>query len=180
MWICKHCKKQFDFVRTTDKGNHARYCSENPNKFVTSKKVKEGNSKRHDQKFGKVTEFVVECESCCTSFTVNERAFLHPQKERYFCSRKCSNSIGGVAKAKKYHYDEVANYTTVAWRYHKRECLICSESNVVAVHHLNEIHSDNRPENLVPLCPTHHQYMHSRHKGLIESEVNKYVKDKWG
>ena len=53
------------------------------------------------------------------------------------------------------------------------------ENNIVAVHHVNENHMDNRPENLVPLCPTHHQYMHSRHKVLIENVVEEYIKSKW-
>ena len=180
MWTCKYCLNEFNFARTTEKGNHAKYCDENPNKSVSAQKIKEANSIRHNEKFGEKKNYSVVCECCNVSFIVNEREKLHPQRERYFCSRKCSNSIGGAAKARKYHYDEVAHYSTVAWRHHKRECLVCGENKVVAVHHLNENHSDNRPENLVPLCPTHHHYMHSKHRELIEEKVIEYVKEKWG
>lgn len=41
--------------------------------------------------------------------------------------------------------------------------------------HINGIYNDNRPENLVPLCPTHHQYMHSRFKNEILDIVEKYL-----
>ena len=40
---------------------------------------------------------------------------------------------------------------------------------------MNEDHSDDRIENLVPLCPTHHQYMHSRYKSEILPKVEEYV-----
>ena len=34
---------------------------------------------------------------------------------------------------------------------------------------------NNEIENLIPLCPTHHQYMHSRHKDEIQHIINEYV-----
>lgn len=180
MWKCRYCKNEFNFFRTTEKGNHAKYCEKNPNKTKSSKKIKESIVARHNEKFGIIDKFKVKCERCENNFIVLERTKLHPQKKRYFCSRSCANSIGGQEKSKKYHHDEIASYTTVAWRYHDKKCLVCNEKNIVAVHHLNENHSDNRPKNLIPLCPTHHQYMHSRHKHLIENKVYEYLKNKWG
>jgi hypothetical protein len=180
MWKCKHCNQEFSFTRTTDKANHGKHCSKNPKRAEAYEKLKESSKKRFDAELGEIKQFDVVCSCCGFDFTVDEREKQFPSKQNYFCSRSCSNSIGGKAKSLKYHYDEVANYVTVAWRYHERKCLVCGEENVVAVHHLNEIHADNRPENLVPLCPTHHQYMHSRHKTLIEQKVNEYVKSKWG
>lgn len=66
-------------------------------------------------------------------------------------------------------------YTEICWRYHAKECVVCGEHRIVAVHHHNGHHWDNRPENLVPLCPTHHTYWHSEHRHLIEERVNEYV-----
>lgn len=180
MWTCKHCKQEFGFTRTTDKANHSKHCSKNPTREAFYEKVKLSTQKRFDSKLGEIKEFEVNCSCCGLTFLVKERENQFPLKEQYFCSRRCSNSVGGRAKADKYHYDEVANYTTVAWRHHERKCLVCGEDKVVAVHHYNENHNDNRPENLVPLCPTHHQYMHSKHKSLITEAVDKYIKDKWG
>ena len=176
MWKCKHCNQQFDYIRTTDKANHSRHCEQNPNKKASYEKI----SKASDRRFGEFKNFSVMCESCDKPFVVTERESLFPSKSQYFCSRTCANSVGGKAKAEKYHYDEVAHYTTVAWRHHEKKCIVCEETNVVAVHHLNENHDDNKPENLVPLCPTHHHYMHSKYKDLIQDQVTEYVRKKWG
>lgn len=174
MWKCKHCNQNFSYSFTSEKANHSRWCDKNPKRDLWNK------GQGVISKFGAVKKFDVICESCNTSFTVKEREKLHPKREQYFCSRSCANSIGGKAKANKYHYDEVATYTTVAWRHHERKCVVCGELNVVAAHHLNENHNDNRPENLIPLCPTHHHYMHSRHKEKIIDKVEAYIKYKWG
>jgi len=176
MWKCKHCNIEFNFDRTSEKGNHSRHCSFNPNKKESYKKLSDSSNVR----FGNFIDFAVNCDCCKKEFLVTEREKLFPSKSKYFCSRKCANSVGGKAKSKKYHFDEVATYVTVAWRYHDKKCVICNETNIVAVHHFNENHNDNNPKNLVPLCPTHHQYMHSKHKHLIENKIEDYVKNKWG
>jgi hypothetical protein len=175
MWKCKHCNKEFGFSTTSQKGNHSRHCASNPKKLESYEKIKEASDRFHHKKL-----FDVKCFICERKFSVKEDSRKYPSKEKYFCSRSCANKIGGRAKAKKYHYDEVAHYSTVAWRYHERKCVCCDEKNVVEVHHLNENHDDNRPKNLVPLCPTHHRYVHSKHKSLIENKIAEYVKNKWG
>jgi hypothetical protein len=53
--------------------------------------------------------------------------------------------------------------------------VVCGENKIVTVHHINENHNDHRKENLVPLCPTHHQYMHSRYKGEIQPFIDKFL-----
>lgn len=91
------------------------------------------------------------------------------------CSRSCANT----------HFRTGSNngnwnpdrYPTTCWEYHKKECIVCKEDKIVAVHHYDENHNNNSVDNLVPLCPTHHQYMHSRYRHLIEKIVNKYVED---
>jgi hypothetical protein len=180
MWKCKHCKQQFDFYRTTDKANHGKHCDKNPKREDSYKRLKKSLQNRFDNEFGKIENFEVVCNCCGNNFYIKERTKLFPTKQKYFCSRKCSNSVGGKAKSDKYHYDEVATYVTICWRYHDKKCVVCDETNIVAVHHLNENHSDNRKENLIPLCPTHHHYMHSKYKKMIEQKVYEYIKNKWG
>lgn len=180
MWTCKHCNNNFVFERTTEKANHSRHCDSNPKKQESYRRNKQLISGRIDSKLGKYMMHTVQCFACTKDYQVRERELQFPSKQQYFCSRSCANSVGGKAKAEKHHHDEVARYRTVAWRHHERKCLVCNEQNVVAVHHLNENHKDNRPENLVPLCPTHHQYVHSRFKHLICEQVDKYVEEKWG
>ena len=48
---------------------------------------------------------------------------------------------------------------------------------IVAVHHYNGNHDDDRIENLVPLCPTHHQYVHSKYKHLVQDTIDRYVEE---
>jgi hypothetical protein len=64
----------------------------------------------------------------------------------------------------------------LCWNEDQKECVVCGEDKVVAVHHMNEDHNDNRVENLVPLCPTHHTYMHSKYKAEILPVVEEYVR----
>jgi len=176
---CKHCNKIFN----ESKGwfaNHVRWCDSNPKAQKYKIDNIERGKKLGELRFGKYKNFKVSCFSCNSSFAVKEREQLFPSKEKYFCSRNCANSIGGKAKAEKHHGDDVAHYTTVAWRYHTKECVVCGENKIVAVHHYNENHNDNDPRNLIPLCPTHHQYMHSGYRSEIENIVDRYIKEKWG
>ena len=52
----------------------------------------------------------------------------------------------------------------------------CKEKNIVEVHHYDENKKNNSPSNLIPLCPTHHQYYHSRFKHLVQDKINDYLK----
>ena len=179
MWVCKHCLKSFDFIRATDKANHTKHCIKNPNRLVMYAKNKIKINEKINIKLGPYQDFEVICKACEKTFKVRERFKQHPVKSQYFCSRMCANSVGGKKKAELYHHDGAAQYTTVAWRHHEKICVVCGEDKIVAVHHMNHNHHDNTPSNLVPLCPTHHQYMHSRYKHLIEDKVNKYIENKW-
>ena len=89
------------------------------------------------------------------------------------CSHSCSNKFFSHLRNKSENY---SRYTTICWKEHKKECVVCGEDKIVAVHHMNEDHNDNRVENLVPLCPTHHTYIHSKYKAEILSVVEEYVR----
>ena len=180
MWECKHCNNNFEFTRNTEKANHSRHCKHNIGRIESYKNIKVAKKNFFAHKLGEFKSFEVICTRCNSTFVVAEREFQHPVKQKYFCSRKCANSTGGKAKAKKYHTDDVAHYVTVAWRHHEKKCIVCKEEKIVAVHHYNEDHDDNNPKNLVPLCPTHHQYIHSKFKIEIIDIVDSYIKNKWG
>ena len=175
MWTCKHCNNTFPFKRTTEKANHTRWCNSNPNVSASRSENRDRSKQRADQRFGLLKMFVVNCGTCGTTFSVQERENLFPSRESYYCSRSCANSVGGKTKAEIYHSDENAHYTTVCFRHHEKKCVICNEVNIVSVHHLDGNHSNNNPENLIPLCPTHHQYWHSKFRPLIEQVVMMYI-----
>jgi hypothetical protein len=91
------------------------------------------------------------------------------------CSTSCANTFFRSGIDNPNHSN--SNYRAICFSWHKKECVICGESGIVEVHHLDENHNNNDPANLVPLCPTHHKYWHSAHKKLIEQQVFNYVKD---
>lgn len=97
----------------------------------------------------------------------------HP-KEKMTCSHSCSNTYfrSGVNNPNHKNGD---NYRTICFHYHKKECIICGEDKIVSVHHYDENHDNNEITNLVPLCPTHHQYVHSRYKDLVQDKIDEYI-----
>ncbi len=105
----------------------------------------------------------------------NEFSTLKDSKdEKYTCSYGCSNTYFRSGP-KNGNWKEEA-YRTTCFHYHKKECVICKEKNIVEAHHLDEDSKNHSPENLIPLCPTHHQYWHSRFKSLVENKVLEYIK----
>lgn len=63
----------------------------------------------------------------------------------------------------------------MCFHYHKKECIICGENKIVSVHHYDENHKNNNPENLVPLSPTHHQYVRSKYKNEVIDKIDEFV-----
>lgn len=117
------------------------------------------------------------CPVCQTTF---ETYVNHPKYNKTTCSCACANSFfrsGNNNPNTKHDEDKGTWMYTLCWKNHEHQCVICGEQNIVAVHHFNGKHDDNRPENLVPMCPTHHQYWHSKFRSLIEEKVNTYVEN---
>ena len=105
------------------------------------------------------------CPVCNTSFVGKSST----------CSYSCSNKHFRTGERNGNWKQDT--YQTTCWLYHGKKCLVCDEEKIVTVHHVNENHSDNRPENLVPLCPTHHQYVHSRYRSEVQPIIEEYVKN---
>jgi len=109
---------------------------------------------------------VYECVQC-------NKEFKPKDKDTVTCSYSCSN---------KYFRSGTDNgnwknsrYRTTCFLYHEKKCVVCGEENIVAVHHFNGNHDDNDPVNLIPLCPTHHQYCHSRHYSKVQQIIESYI-----
>ena len=94
-------------------------------------------------------------------------------KKGLTCSYSCSNKMFRTGENNGNWKQDT--YQSTCWLYHGKKCLVCGEEKIVAAHHVNEDHSDNRPENLVPLCPTHHQYVHSRYRDEVQPIIDKYL-----
>lgn len=96
-------------------------------------------------------------------------------KEKSTCSYSCSNSYFRSGLNNPNWKEE--SYRSTCFLSHKKECVVCGENKIVEVHHLDEDKNNNRIENLIPLCPTHHKYWHSRFKSEIEKIVLNYIED---
>lgn len=89
------------------------------------------------------------------------------------CSCKCANTF--FRSGTNHGNWKPTSYRTTCFSHHKKQCVVCGEQRIIEVHHFDEDKKNNSPENLVPLCPTHHQYLHSRFKFLVVDRVTEYV-----
>ncbi|MCK9369166.1 HNH endonuclease [Candidatus Dojkabacteria bacterium] len=93
--------------------------------------------------------------------------------EKKVCSIGCSNTLFRSGENNGNWKESV--YRTTCFLHHKKECVCCGESLIVAVHHLDNNKDNNSPDNLVPLCPTHHTYWHSSYRHIIQDKVLEYI-----
>jgi hypothetical protein len=109
------------------------------------------------------------CPVCEKTFTSQKGH----KREKVTCSYSCSNTFFRSGENNG-SWKEDASYRTICFRYHKKECVICGENKIVAVHHYDENHNNNEPDNLIPICPTHHQYVHSRYRDEVIKKIISY------
>lgn len=176
MWECKFCLKYFNFTETSQKGNHSRWCNDNPKRNNTLN-LKLAQEKINSRKLGEIKEFTVKCFLCEKQFFVFEREYKFPIKDKYYCSKKCSHTIGAIVRKNLYFIEDNLNYRKTCFMSHKHKCVVCNEEKILDVHHYDNNRLNNKKENLIPLCPTHHRYMHSEYKILIESLIDTYLNE---
>lgn len=113
---------------------------------------------------------------------VCEKKFKPGTKTQVTCSYSCSNTHfrSGTNNPNYKYGGEQQEYRRICFAHHPKECIVCGEDKIVAVHHYDENHHNNDITNLVPLCPTHHQYMHSKYKALISDIVDEWRRLKLG
>lgn len=109
------------------------------------------------------------CPICSKIFTTKH----NDPKSKVTCSHSCSNTYFRSGKANGNWKDD--SYRSTCFLYHKKECIICGENKIVSVHHMDENKNNNSPENLIPLCPTHHQYFHSSYRNEVEPKILSYI-----
>lgn len=122
--------------------------------------------KRHENVCYLNPEKLKKCPVC--------RSPIKDYKKRTTCSCSCSNTF--FRSGENHPNWKQDTYRTTCFLYHKKECIICKEKRIVEVHHYDGNSKNNKKENFIPLCPTHHKYMHSGYKKEILNEVNEYIK----
>lgn len=96
-------------------------------------------------------------------------------RERTTCSHSCSNTYfrsktdngqykhGIHSKVDGKRFGTL--YRKICFERFKQECFLCGWNECVAVHHIDGNHDNNDPANLIPLCPNHHQSIHTKEFG---------------
>jgi len=178
--ICAFCEKKC--LNPNSLRNHQRLCKSNPSHQVTNMESAMLAAKEKIEcvfcKKQIALHSIKKHEKGCRSNPINQKSCpvcktMHG-KSGVTCSYSCSNTYFRSGVNNPNWKEE--SYRTTCWNYHQQKCIVCGEEKIVAVHHVNENHNDNRPENLVPLCPTHHQYVHSRYKEEVQPIIDDYVK----
>ena len=92
------------------------------------------------------------------------------------CGHACANRYFRTGINHPNHkIDSKSAHRTICFHHHEHKCVVCGEDKIIDVHHLDGNSDNNSPENLIPLCPTHHKYWHSRFRKLIKKKVLQYV-----
>jgi len=167
---CLQCGKEFEALLREVKRGNGKFCTR---KCSAAHRVSKIKPKKPN----------VECAKCGKEFYKNNSKKKQSKSGLFFCSRSCKDAaqkIGGIKEIMPNHYGTGNSYRSICWAHHEKVCVVCGEDKIVAVHHYDENHDNDDPKNLVPLCPTHHLYVHSSYKYLVEEKIEEYLKKKWG
>lgn len=170
-------------------------CSEKFNSCKAIRKKNSDSTKKTNMFVINANSIKIECSFCNESYSKAnikkhlESCYLNPKNKKKCpvcdkavknyktsetCSYSCANKLFKTGENNGNWKQD--SYRTTCFEFHKKECVVCGEDKIVEVHHFDEDKQNNTPENLIPLCPTHHQYWHSRFRSEIEDTVLEYQK----
>lgn len=172
--VCNHCGVEFPkatkYVNQSLKLSWKHFCSSTCRQAAQTKKIE------------------LSCGTCGAPVITQQNRLRGSKSGYVFCNKSCAVKYNNriLRSGINHPNHQIAvrrrlngeggddHYRTIAFAHHDKECVVCGENKIVEVHHLNGNHDDNRPENLIPLCPTHHKYWHSKWRCLIEEKVRAY------
>ena len=123
-----------------------------------------GNFKKHELSCFNNPSNVKYCLVC-------SKVIKNYKTSRGTCSRSCANTL---FRSGENNPNWKGKYQSICFKYHEKKCVVCGENKIVAVHHYDHNHNNNDPKNLIPLCPTHHTYVHSRFACEVLPIIEKY------
>ena len=124
------------------------------------------------------------CPVCDCEFKIKEN------DDKVTCSYSCSNTYFRSGEnnpnwkdISEYYHDLrhpklSKKYREICFNNHKHECVICGEDKILDVHHYDGDRTNNKPNNLIPICPTHHNYIHFGYEHLVIDKLNEYIKNR--
>jgi len=109
------------------------------------------------------------------------------KSEKITCSNSCANTYfrSGKDNPNFKDFDEYdgenlrsshfsKKYRKLCFEHHEHKCCVCGEDKLLDVHHFDENKKNNEPSNLIPICATHHNYLHSKYKYMVIDKVINY------
>jgi hypothetical protein len=153
---CKQCDKEF----LTRRDQPSKYCSLDCSSLASRKRKLVSCAK-----CGKQIEKIV--------------SKMRSKSGLYFCSRECKDQaqkLGGIKEIMPPHYGTASGKYTYRDLFENEEfvCARCGYKEfklVVCIHHIDQDRTNNKKENLIPLCRNCHEALHN---GLwkLETEGN--------
>lgn len=154
----KKTEKFHNFAKLNDTKVKCQYCS---------KEVGYSNLSNHEKGCYLNPDNLRSCQVC-------DSPIKNFKKSKGTCSRGCANKLFRSGEDNGNWKGE--RYQSICFLHHEKKCVVCGENKIVAVHHYDHNHENNDPANLVPLCPTHHNYVHSRYVKEVQPIIDDYVK----
>lgn len=179
-------------------GNEAKYgqcCSDFPSKCPV---VRRKNSEKLKQNKRNIKKY--KCSFCNRDFlhynlkthenncvknpdySKNKKCKLCGESLKYgvkYCGHICANiDIGKLYRNGKNHPLWQGGefwYRNACIEEYGYKCFICEFDKIIKIHHIDGNHKNNVLENLVPLCPNHHELCHDK---KFKNGVNKLIEKK--
>lgn len=112
---------------------------------------------------------LVECPRC--------RRML-PHHSKGLC-KPCYNYVFFIETTRDHNYRKYHNISPELYRKLTQKCLICGFDKYVVLHHRDENHKNNSEDNLIGLCPNHHQMIHTlKWKQEVLSQIRQALSEK--
>lgn len=87
------------------------------------------------------------------------------------CSKSCANTYFRSGGNHPNYVHGKSSYRQRSLEHYGHKCLACDETLVIEIYHIDENRLNNSIDNIIPLCPTHHKYMHTEYKDLILDKI---------
>jgi len=127
----------------------------------------------------KVYEYTKVCPNCNKEFTVLSN---RDGNKKVTCSYSCANKYFSWKQGAKNYTgsEDQISYRDILFNYLKKynipiACAVCNEQHVLDVHHIDEDRNNNEVDNLIALCPTHHQSYHRYGTKLVLDKMLEHM-----
>ena len=102
------------------------------------------------------------CATCGKEVWKTKSELARSKTGNVYCSRSCANSMNNTLFKSGVNHPSYKgnNYRNIALNLYKHKCAVCGydeDTRILEVHHIDENHNNNNPENLCLLCPNCHR-----------------------